>query len=59
MELPADAADLAYVIVRICESFLYSDTITGTEREVGQAVEILRLLFTASSTAGGRADRDR
>ncbi|GGO84266.1 QsdR family transcriptional regulator [Wenjunlia tyrosinilytica] len=59
LDPPVDLDTLAYTTVRICESFLYSDTITGTEREVGQAVEILRLLFTASSTAGGRADRDR
>jgi len=33
------------VIIRIGESFLYSDLITGTELDVGKAGQILRLML--------------
>jgi len=47
LELPPDIDldDLAYVIIRIGESFLYSDLITGTELDVGKAGQILRLML--------------
>lgn len=47
LQLPPDIDldDLAYVIVRIGESFLYSDLITGTELDVGKAGQILRLML--------------
>lgn len=43
--LPAD--DLAYIIVRVTESFLYRDQITGDEIEIEAAIRAIRLLLTA------------
>jgi AcrR family transcriptional regulator len=40
-----DLDDLGYVIIRIGESFLYSDLITGNALEVGKAAQILRLML--------------
>jgi AcrR family transcriptional regulator len=43
-ELPLPLPDLAYLVVRILESFLYSDLITGEQPDpvkVGQAVRVL------------------
>jgi AcrR family transcriptional regulator len=37
--------DLAYVIIRIGESFLYSDVITGSEPDVAKAGRMIRLLL--------------
>jgi AcrR family transcriptional regulator len=42
---PLDRATLAYLMVRVSESFLYSDLITGSEPEVAKAVEVVRLLL--------------
>lgn len=42
---PVDLDTLSYAAVRIGESFLYSDIITGTPREVGRAVDLLRLIL--------------
>ena len=42
--LPMDPADLAYLLVRVVETFLYTDIITGEEADpakVGQAVAAL------------------
>jgi AcrR family transcriptional regulator len=39
--------DLAYVIVRIVESYLYSDVIAGTEPDIGRAVEVIDALLHA------------
>jgi AcrR family transcriptional regulator len=44
---PLELDTLAYVIVRIAESFLYSDVITGTEPDVDRAVEAIRALLHA------------
>ena len=41
-----DIDDLAYVIIRIGESFLYSDVITGTEPQVEKAAQVLRALLS-------------
>ena len=41
----ADLEDLAYVIIRIGESFLYSDLIIGREPEVAKAGLMVRLLL--------------
>ncbi len=58
-ELVADGAikpalpppELAYVIVRITESFLYRDVITGTEADIGSAIATIRILLTAQAAA--------
>jgi AcrR family transcriptional regulator len=42
-----DLDTLAYLMVRVSESFLYSDLITGAEPETEKAVEVVRLLLTA------------
>ena len=45
LETPADLGDLAYVIIRIGESFLYSDVIIGSEPDVAKAGQMVRLLL--------------
>lgn len=45
LETPADLDDLAYVIIRIGESFLYSDVITGNEPNVAKAGQMVRMLL--------------
>ena len=45
LDTPADLEDLAYVIMRIGESFVYSDVITGTEPDVKKAGQMVRLLL--------------
>lgn len=42
---PVDLDTLSYAAVRIGESFLYSDIITGTERDVAKAVEVVALML--------------
>jgi AcrR family transcriptional regulator len=37
LEVSMDAHDLAYVIVRVGESFLYADVITGEQPDIGKA----------------------
>jgi len=43
--LPLD--DLAYLIVRIVESYLFSDVITGTEPDIGRAADAIHVLLHA------------
>ncbi|ONI89051.1 hypothetical protein ALI144C_05725 [Actinosynnema sp. ALI-1.44] len=43
-----DLADLAYVIVRVCESFVWSDMITGAPPATDKAVKIVDLLIAAA-----------
>lgn len=45
--LPRDLDSLAYALVRICESFLYNDFITGREPDLGKAKEIVGALLQA------------
>ncbi len=45
--LPPD--ELAYIVVRITESFLYRDVITGAEADVEAAIGAIRILLTAPS----------
>jgi hypothetical protein len=40
----------AYLIVRIVESFLYSDVITGSEPNVGKAADAIPVLLRAPPT---------
>ncbi len=44
-----DNASLAYVIVRIAESFLYRDVISGDEPDIGTATKAIGLLFSAQA----------
>jgi AcrR family transcriptional regulator len=43
-----DVADLGYVIVRVCESFVWSDMITGAPPATDKAVKIVDLLIAAA-----------
>jgi hypothetical protein len=45
MELPADLHDVAFTMVRIVESFIYLDLITGEQPDAKRAEAILRLLL--------------
>jgi AcrR family transcriptional regulator len=42
---PLDIDTLAYLLIRVNESFIYSDVITGSEPDVDKAVEVVRLLL--------------
>ena len=48
LHLTIDRATLAYVVVRIGESFLYADVIADNEPNVDTAVEVVRLLLRDS-----------
>jgi AcrR family transcriptional regulator len=52
-EPPLELDALAYVIVRIAESFLYSDVITGSEPDVDRAAEAIRALLHAPVARSG------
>ncbi len=43
----ASVESLAYLMVRVAGSFLYSDVITGSEHDVDKAVEVIRVLLHA------------
>jgi AcrR family transcriptional regulator len=45
LELPADLRDVAFTIVRIVESYVYLDRITGEEPDAARAETIIRLLL--------------
>jgi len=45
LELPVDRHELAFVIVRLIESYTYLDLITGERPEAGRARPILRMLL--------------
>lgn len=46
LKLRLDAADLAYVIVRVSESFIWREFITGDEPDVDKASDVVRVLLT-------------
>jgi len=48
LDVPADLAEVAYVIVRLIESYTYLDLITGEQPEARRAEPILRLLLRPS-----------
>lgn len=48
-----DLDALAYVIIRIGESFLYRDAITGDPPDVESALTAIRILLTAEQRQGG------
>jgi AcrR family transcriptional regulator len=45
LDLPADLSEVAYVIVRVIESYTYLDLITGEPADARRAEPILRLLL--------------
>ena len=45
LELPVDLHELAYVIVRLIESYTYLDLITGERPDASRAEPILRMLL--------------
>ena len=45
LELPVDLHEVAYVIVRLIESYTYLDLITGEEPDAQRAEPVLRLLL--------------
>jgi len=51
--LPAD--ELAYIVVRITESFLYRDALTGDAADIEAAIRALRILFAAATKKKARA----
>ncbi|HUZ29163.1 MAG TPA: QsdR family transcriptional regulator [Solirubrobacteraceae bacterium] len=55
LRLTIDADTLAYVIVRIGETFLYADVIAGHPVEIDQATEVITRLLTGSSAPIGRS----
>jgi AcrR family transcriptional regulator len=42
-----DIDTLAYTMIRVAESFLYSDVIAGSKPDVGKAVDVVRLMLHA------------
>jgi AcrR family transcriptional regulator len=46
LELPVERHELAYVIVRLIESYAYMDLITGEQPDAARAEPILRMLLT-------------
>lgn len=45
-----DSGDLAYAIVRLCESFIWSDMITGSPPRADTAIAMIELLLTGACT---------
>jgi AcrR family transcriptional regulator len=54
LELVFEVDTLAYLIIRVAESFIYSDVITGSEPDVDKAVEVVRVLLHAPPEAAKR-----
>lgn len=55
--LPSD--ELAYIVVRITESFLYRDVITGAAADIEAAISAIRILFTAEPDPSRPRKRSR
>jgi AcrR family transcriptional regulator len=53
-EPPLEPGTLAYLLVRIGESFIFNDLITGTEPDLDKAVEASSVLQHASPVVGSR-----
>ena len=51
LELPVELEDLAYVIVRLIESYIYLDLITGEDPRTRSAEPILRMLLRETAPA--------
>ena len=56
---PLDLDDLAYLVIRISESYLYSDVITGSEPDVGKAIDAIHALLHAPPTKRRKAKKPR
>jgi AcrR family transcriptional regulator len=56
-EPPLDPATLAYVLVRIGESFIFNDVITGAEPDLTKAAEASRALLHAPPAANAGTPR--
>jgi AcrR family transcriptional regulator len=54
-----DVDTLAYLMVRVNESFLYSDVITGSDPDVDKGVEVVRVLLHAGPLPPRRRKRRR
>jgi len=52
LDLPVDLHELAYVIVRLIESYTYLDLITGERPDAARAEPILRMLLRAGDVGG-------
>jgi AcrR family transcriptional regulator len=50
LEPALELDDLAYLIVRVVESYLYSDVITGSEPDIGKAADAIAVLLHAAPT---------
>ena len=48
---PLDPPTLAYLIIRIGESFIFNDVITGSEPDLDKAMQASRVLFHAAPLA--------
>jgi hypothetical protein len=49
-----DIDDLSYVIVRVCESFVWSDMITGAPPATDKAVKIVDMLISAAEVVSDK-----
>lgn len=56
---PLDVETLAYLLVRIGESFIFNDVITGSEPDLSKAAQASRILLFAAPVDGGRKARRR
>jgi AcrR family transcriptional regulator len=54
LDLPVDLREVAYVIVRLIESYTYLDLITGEQPDARRAEPIVRLLLRASTATRPR-----
>jgi AcrR family transcriptional regulator len=55
--LPPD--ELAYIVVRITESFLYRDVITGAEADIEAGIRAIRILLSANTRRRRKPARAR
>src|SRR3954466_3953668 len=55
LALPVDLHELAYVIVRVIESYTYLDLITGEAPDARRAAPLLRMLLRTDASPGVRS----
>jgi Tetracyclin repressor-like, C-terminal domain len=46
IQLRLDPADLAYVIIRVAESFIWREFITGEEPDLDRTADVIRVLLS-------------
>jgi AcrR family transcriptional regulator len=56
-EPPLDVETLSYLLVRIGESFIFNDVITGREPDLAKAAQASRILLLAPPVDGGQRAR--